>query len=228
MADGLISALNRLQEKYGNIDDFVQNELGYSSLEELYSGLAAEQIDGVALAIDSLKNNNGFIIGDQTGVGKGRQAAAIQRWAIRNGKIPIFFTQSAQLFSDMYGDGKDIHTTFNPLVIGSNIDADINDKETGKLLVKAVKADKAGDKIQQLIDQDGTFDALWTTYSQVSQAKDTARKLIEKLVDTGKAIVIMDEAHEAAGESKTGYFFRGGETKSKTNSKGEKKRRRKI
>lgn len=223
MADGLVAALNRLQDKYGNIDEFVRRELGYSSLEELFSGLAAEQIDGVALAIDSLKNKTGFIIGDQTGVGKGRQAAAIQRWAIRNGKIPIFFTKYAQLFSDMYADGKDINTTFNPLVIGSSVEADINDKETGKLLIKHTAASKAGNKLQQLIDQDGTLDGLWTTYIQISQAGDTARKLIEKLVDTGKAVVIMDEAHEAAGDSKTGLFFRGGTTKAKTNSKGERK-----
>ena len=223
MADGLIAALNRLQDKYGNIDEFVRRELGYSSLEEMFSGLAAEQIDGVALAIDSLKNKTGFIIGDQTGVGKGRQAAAIQRWAIRNGKIPIFFTKKPVLISDMYGDGKDIGTTFHPIIIGSGTESNATDKKTGKLLVKSINAAKAGAELQKLIDQDGTYDALWTTYSQVSQAGDTARKLIEKLVDTGKAVVIMDEAHEAAGDSKTGLFFRGGTTKAKTNSKGERK-----
>ena len=38
---------------------------------------AAEQIDSVALAIDNIKNGESVIIGDQTGIGKGRQAAAI-------------------------------------------------------------------------------------------------------------------------------------------------------
>ena len=223
MADGLIAALNRLQDKYGSVDEFVRQELDYSSQDEMFAGLAAEQIDGVALAIDSIKNNTGFIIGDQTGVGKGRQAAALQRWAILNGKIPVFFTKKPVLLSDMYGDGKDIGTTFNPLIIGSSSEANIADKKTGEILVKATKSDTAGKKLQQLIDNDGTFDCLWTTYSQISQSKDTVRKLIEKLVNTGKALIIMDEAHEAAGDSKAGYFFRGGETKAKTNKNGEKK-----
>ncbi len=222
MADGLVDALNRLQEKHGNIDEFVRQELGYDTLEEMYSGLAAEQVDGVALAIDSIQRGTGFIIGDQTGVGKGRQAAALQKWAIRHGKIPVFFTATAKLFSDMYGDGKDIHATFSPIVIGGGDEADIVDKATGETIVKHTKSKTAGKPLQKLIDQDGTYDALWTTYSQVSKAGDDTRKLIEKLVDTGKALIIMDEAHEAAGDSKTGMFFRGGTTKPKKDKNGNK------
>lgn len=73
------AALANLVTKYGSVDEFVKRELGYSTLDEMYKGLAAEQIDGVALAIDNIKNGDSIVIGDQTGIGKGRQAAWTRR-----------------------------------------------------------------------------------------------------------------------------------------------------
>lgn len=74
------AALANLVTKYGSVDEFVKWELGYSTLDEMYKGLlAAEQIDGVALAIDNIKNGDSIVIGDQTGIGKGCQAAWTRR-----------------------------------------------------------------------------------------------------------------------------------------------------
>ena len=75
------AALANLEKKHGSVDEFVKEELGYSTLDEMYKGLAAEQIDGVALAIDNIKNGDSIVIGDQTGIGKGCQAA----WTRRRG-----------------------------------------------------------------------------------------------------------------------------------------------
>jgi hypothetical protein len=66
----------------GQIDTFVAKELGYKP-EELEKYFGAEQVDALGLAIDNIKNGKGFIIGDQTGIGKGRVNAAIIRWAIK-------------------------------------------------------------------------------------------------------------------------------------------------
>lgn len=73
------AALANLVTKYGSVDEFVKWELGYSTLDEMYKGLAAEQIDGVALAIDNIKNGDSIVIGDQTVIGKGCQAAWMRR-----------------------------------------------------------------------------------------------------------------------------------------------------
>ncbi len=54
----------------GDVDQFLVDELGYSSKDELYGYLAAEQIDSVALAIHQMNKGNAFIIGDMTGVVK--------------------------------------------------------------------------------------------------------------------------------------------------------------
>ena len=56
------------------------------------------------LAIQANKLGKGFIIGDDTGVGKGRAAAAMIVWAKKNGKIPIFVTVSKSMYTAMYED----------------------------------------------------------------------------------------------------------------------------
>jgi hypothetical protein len=103
-ADVVKSAL----EELGDVDQFLVDELGYSSKEELHQALAAEQIDSVALAIHQMNQGNAFIIGDQTGIGKGRQAAALIRYGVKKGGFPVFITVKKALFSDMYRDLCDI------------------------------------------------------------------------------------------------------------------------
>lgn len=101
--------LSKIEETYGrSIDEFVTEELGYDSIEEMHKALAAEQVDSVAMAIHQMKQGNALIIGDQTGVGKGRQMAALIRWAHLQGKKPVFITQKADLFTDIYRDLVDI------------------------------------------------------------------------------------------------------------------------
>lgn len=87
------------------VEEYVRRKLAYPTMQQLEDALFAEQIDGVALAIYNIEaKNQGIIIGDQTGIGKGRQAAAIIRYAILRGKTPIFFTEKPNLFSDIYRD----------------------------------------------------------------------------------------------------------------------------
>ena len=97
-------ALNDLTKEKGDIDVYVRNELKYVSTATLWKALAAEQVDGIGLYLRQFGRDQGIIIADQTGIGKGRQAAAVIRHALVNDCIPIFFTKSPNLFSDMYRD----------------------------------------------------------------------------------------------------------------------------
>ena len=116
--DSVVHALNDIQSRRGDIDTFVMNELQYGSKDQLYKALSAEQIDSVAMALDNIMSGKGMIIGDQTGVGKGRMAASIIRWANLNGMKPIFMTQQTKLFTDMYNDLADIgHTEFKHFIV---------------------------------------------------------------------------------------------------------------
>jgi isocitrate dehydrogenase len=80
------------------------DNLGYDSIEDLHSKLMALQVDGTAFVIETIKQKKSIIIAEQTGTGKGRQAAGVIRYALRSVKVPIFITQKPNLFSDMYAD----------------------------------------------------------------------------------------------------------------------------
>jgi hypothetical protein len=106
--DNALAAIERRKSNtYAGIDEFVASELGYS-LDELPNVFSAEQIDAIAMAIDNVEKGAGFIIGDQTGIGKGRVVAAAIRFAHRKGMTPIFVTEKPDLYGDMFRDMSDI------------------------------------------------------------------------------------------------------------------------
>lgn len=107
MRESVKAALEGLQDRVGDLDKFVAEhlEIPLAQIGEFFS---AEQIDALALAFDNLDAGKGFIIGDQTGVGKGRVNAAVISWAIKNGKTPIFVTEKPNLYRDMLRDMADI------------------------------------------------------------------------------------------------------------------------
>lgn len=69
MQTAITESLQSLEDSVGPLDAFVAQELGFND-EELNKALAAEQVDGVALAIQQLKAGKGFIIGDQCVAGE--------------------------------------------------------------------------------------------------------------------------------------------------------------
>lgn len=155
----------------GDVDQYLVDELGYSSKEELYGYLAAEQIDSVALAIHQMNNGNAFIIGDMTGVGKGRQGAALIRYAVKQGKVPIYFTQKPTLYTDNYRDLCDIGSSdLHPFIIASNPkDANIVDADGN--VVHKLPSKKEQERVFNYIMEHGTlpdeYDYVLTTYDQI-------------------------------------------------------------
>lgn len=155
----------------GDVDQYLVDELGYSSKEELYKYLAAEQVDSVALAIHQMNKGNAFIIGDMTGVGKGRQGAALIRYAVKQGKVPIYFTQKPTLFTDNYRDLADIGSSdLHPFIIASNPkDANIVDADGN--IVHKLPSKKEQERVFNYIMEHGTlpeeYDYVLTTYDQI-------------------------------------------------------------
>lgn len=157
----------------GDVDQYLVDELGYSSKDELYGYLAAEQIDSVALAIHQMNKGNAFIIGDMTGVGKGRQGAALIRYAVAHDKVPIYFTQKPTLFTDNYRDLADIGSgDLRPFIIASDDkehSAYIKDAQ-GNVIHK-LPTKKERERVYAYIMEHGTlpeeYDYVLTTYSQI-------------------------------------------------------------
>ena len=82
------------KEVGGDIDNFVRHRLKYPTKAALCKVLSAEQIDAVAMAIYNIEGRSqGMIIGDQTGIGKGRVAAAMIRYGVLQGIKPMFLTE---------------------------------------------------------------------------------------------------------------------------------------
>ncbi|MDY4861880.1 MAG: strawberry notch family protein [Candidatus Onthomorpha sp.] len=77
MVEAMDNVLTQIEAQHGSIDEYIRTELGYDTVEEAHQALAAEQMDSVAMAIYQMKQRQALIIGDQTGVGKGRQMAAL-------------------------------------------------------------------------------------------------------------------------------------------------------
>ena len=231
MVEAMDATLGKIETKYGmSIDEFVTDELGYNSVEAMHNALAAEQVDSVAMAIDQMKQGQALVIGDQTGVGKGRQMAALIRWATRQGKQPIFVTQKATLFTDIYRDLVDIGSgDLNPFIFnddGAMLDA------LGKMVYKPLGHDSEKFKeIMQSGELPPEYDFAVLTYSQVNtgdaasaemayneKKKNGARAGKPKNIrpnpkaDFLRAIakdnyLFLDESHTAAGESKSGYYL---------------------
>lgn len=204
MATQVQKALTKLIKKHGDIDEYIQDKLNYNSYTEVKDAFMGLQVDGIAMAIDKIENKKAIIIADQTGVGKGRQAAAIVRYAIEQGKTPVFITQKANLFSDMYGDLKDIGSdNVVPFIF--------NDSESvtyqGKNYFKN-KGSERKDGINALAkgDMPKGSNAIFLTYSQINSGgiQQSALAKIAK-----NAVFILDESHTGAGaESNTGNFLR--------------------
>ena len=207
-------ALENVAGKHGDLDAFVARELGYDSVESMHGAFAAEQVDALSLALDNIGDGKGFILGDQTGIGKGRVCAGIIRWAKQNGKTPVFVTMLPDLYADMMRDLNDIGTTdFTPFITNRNM--------TGKNALVAPDGSKlaapSGRKYDTVVEDilsgkklpEG-YDAIFTTYKQLQsqKGKTNARQdILNALSDN--AILILDEAHNAGGaESSIGQFIR--------------------
>ena len=237
MVEAMDNVLTQIEAQHGSIDEFIKTELGYDTIEEAHQALAAEQMDSVAMAIYQMKQGQALIIGDQTGVGKGRQMAALIRWAVQRGEKPVFITQKADLFSDIYRDLVDIGSGDLVPFIFNSPSAKENKGEmvdaNGKVVYKGL-SDSKMKKVMETgkLPEDCDFAVL--TYSQVNTGdavsqqemeeaakKSGARTKKSKNVKNGKATpkatflraiakdnyLFLDESHTAAGSSNTGAYL---------------------
>ena len=226
MVDDTNYALQYLQMAVGgDVDAYVCRKLKMSA-NELETSLAAEQVDGVALAIYNIEERHqGLIIGDQTGLGKGRQAASIIRYAIVNGYYPVFLTAKANLFSDLYRDMKALGVSqYHPLLLNSGskmVDyghrVKFTDSDDDIALLSDYKAVYHCDneflkKVKENADPEmlsdmvvANFDYIAMTYSQLNKGETSIKfTMLDKLLEKNKVIFVLDESHEASGDSNQG------------------------
>ena len=207
MKSSMEYALNNLEDKRGDIDAYVADRLKYKP-EELAKYYSGEQIDALALAIDNLEKGSGFIIGDQTGIGKGRINAGIIRYALVNKLTPIFVTEKDNLYKDMWRDMSNEEGVGIPKFLGRdpkvlitdlNKTIDLDEDPNGK----KIRSPANVDAIYNSSIQSGkmpNYDMIFTTYSQMQTVKGESplrRKFLESMASN--SILILDESHNAGG-----------------------------
>lgn len=205
MAQAFSNALYDFRNEVGPLDEFVAQELGIS-VESLREKLMGTQVDGIALAIKHAKNGKAVIIADQTGVGKGRQAASMILWAIKNGRVPVFCTESAKLFTPMFADdiaSLESGIEVKPFIL--NDDGQILTQDGSKVAVKTPSKNAMTKVLSNpdALESEG-FNCVFCTYSQFQNG---GRKPGFLKSIASRAHIILDEAHLAAGASKRGEVF---------------------
>lgn len=222
MADSIENSLAKIESSVGNLDNYVAEslEMDPETVRELFS---AEQVDALALAIKNAEEGKGFIIGDQTGVGKGRVVAAMMRYALVNDKTPIFVTEKPNLYSDMIRDLDDIGMTkelaldtAKPKIFITNGSESIpytllrkkgEEITENNLILKAPKSGAALDgMMKSMMEKDslGDYKVIFTTYSQLQtvKGKETERQRFIKQFGANN-YMIFDESHNAGGAGET-------------------------
>jgi len=220
MAQSINNSLDEVERSVGNVEDYVAEALEMDP-ETLREKFSAEQIDALTLAIRNAEAGKGFIIGDQTGIGKGRVVAAMIRYALVHDKTPIFVTEKPNLYSDMIRDLDDIGMTKElaldtnkpkifitnstgsiPYTLLRNVNGEVTENT---LILKAPKSGKDLDGVMKgMKDSLGDYKVIFTTYNQMQTVKgeETERQRFIKHWGAGN-YMIFDESHNAGGSGET-------------------------
>lgn len=195
-------ALADVAQEYGEVDEFVAGELGWTT-DEMGDYLSPEQVDAVALAIHGVRSGRSFLEADQTGLGKGRVMAALARFSALNGRTVIFLTETPTLFTDFWRDVRDIGSEdlFSPMIVNDGVA--VYDPISGNRLIPATPKSVIESSLRNN-QIDPAFNLVLGTYSQFNRdraASAKSRWITE--VAAGSAL-LLDEAHNAAGDSNTG------------------------
>lgn len=197
-------AFEDFENEFGSVDEFVARSLQYD-IDELGSYFSPEQVDAIALGIAATNRGRSLINGDVTGFGKGRVASAMMRYALLRGENVVFMTEKPNLFSDIWRDMEDIGSLdlIRPLMVNDGVE--IRGQDNKRAVAPSRKKD-----VDRLINEgihpsvEG-YNTVFITYSQINKRMESSKKShwFVNVVADG-AVMVMDESHNAAGESNMG------------------------
>lgn len=191
--------MSDLESLYGSVDNFVEKELGFGGENTLASRFSPEQVDALGTMIHRMKRGRGNILGDETGIGKGRCLAGLSTWALKQDHPVVFITDRANLFSDFARDLRDIGEwgRVRPFVMNSDGQIVDNIGEAG-VLAEGIKSAEMKRVLESNIPlEEIGCNVIFATYSQISGVD--SEKAIWLKNQLKNALLIVDEAHVAAG-----------------------------
>jgi hypothetical protein len=213
-------ALRRLGTRWPDVDVAIAEALGVA-LDDLGDRLSPEQVDAVATGLDALEGGHGFVVADEAGFGKGRIMAALALIGRRRGHQVLMLTENAPLFSDGYRDLDAVSGGQAPIPFLLHQDATLVNPD-GQVIARNLPGG-AFQKLLAAAPDQASPPFIVTTYSQVARntpikkakagtpaATKAAPKRtftnpkldwLTQWADRGTTWVLMDEAHNAAGDS---------------------------
>lgn len=225
LEENMYQSLKEVKKQYKDIDKWVAKGLGIDK-ETLKERLSAEQVDAVALGKKALETNSGLIIADETGFGKGRILASLALTGLKQNKTVIMFTENKQLFSDFYRDLMAVNGNEKIIPTLLHKTASIFDT-SGELVTKSLTLKKFNENLSRNNWEKGEAKLIISTYSQINRMENKEKEkdkkpkkdksstikntesekskiskidwLLSRLGDSG--ILLLDEAHNAAGDS---------------------------
>lgn len=162
------------------------------TLDELSERLSNDQIDAVWLALRQLENGESFLLGDETGYGKGRILAALSRVALKRNIQVLFFTEKKALLSDFYRDAA--------VLFGGEVTTPSILHSSARVLTPEGNA-AFSNKVNRLPQKGDPW--VWTTYSQFNRNNVEKLEAVTSWVGSCPTWILMDEAQNAAGNSNT-------------------------
>jgi hypothetical protein len=216
----LYGALDRLRntaEDRGGVDAMVSNALGMG-VDMIGSILTPEQIDTIALRMERSEVGRGFLLADQTGIGKGRSLAAMGRAHLRahpDNKV-FYVTESGPI--NVPDVCRDLHAVgaFNEAKVAflsakSHFSYEDEDNVTGDTVERELHSMTNAQR-KALFESGEWLDntnVIITTYSQFSTgAEDVRSQWLATAIDD-RTMIIFDEAHNALnGKSNMGRNMR--------------------
>ena len=226
MSSGTSRALqNAALDIEGTVDAYVAGKLGIDEEAILAEDgpLSPEQIDGLALTFSRREAGLASIVGDQMGVGKGRQLAAHAVSALMGEGRPVLFMSNRQnLFTDFAV--RDL-AAVSGRSFGEMLEAEGGGvrpfiMNAGSALVDGGRPVFATSPADQALARETEnlegYNLVMATYSQVQLASgawraSALRNWISDAAEAGRPpILLLDEVHKAAGpDSRTGGVIRG-------------------
>ena len=209
-----LSRVARVFEKEGGVDKVVAKWLGKSE-EELAQILIAEQVDAIAMAEVARKRNRGFLLADQTGIGKGRSLAAISAQAIRAGKKVIYFTENTEInIPDVWRDFSSIKVLdiLQPVILAvKTVTLSYNDTPGQQVgLPPSIRTLSARIRKELYLSEEWPADCnlIITNYSQFRGEDSPARKWARNALDKNTLLVLDESQNAISNRSQTGLAIR--------------------
>lgn len=215
------SALKEVVSQFGSVDGYVARKLGISE-EHLLSDdgpLSPEQIDSLAISFSRRERGRASIVGDQMGVGKGRQLAAHAYSSLLvEGRPVLFMSNRPNLFTDFaLRDFSDVSgRAFMDFVNENSIRPFIFNVNDGALISDGQVKFKTGADEHREAKNNGLGDhnLLMMSYSQVQIASglwraSAIKDWMTRMSEQGTPpVLLLDEVHKAAGpDSRTGLVI---------------------